>query len=125
MLPENAPVGVLVAEGLRIEIPCFRALAPSLVERVTSCTSSFVSDRKQRGDAGTRPGFFLGDGAGVGKGRQISGLIKDFWAAGGRRVSVQCIYNPYQLSCRRYLPAFLQGADVIAAKCVYLALSLP
>ena len=39
--------------------------------------------------AGTRPGFFLGDGAGVGKGRQIGGLIKDFWAAGGRRVSVR------------------------------------
>ena len=35
---------------------------------------------------GERAGFFLGDGAGVGKGRQIAGLIKEFWATGGRRV---------------------------------------
>ena len=39
---------------------------------------------------GTRPGFFLGDGAGVGKGRQIAGLIKEFWLCGGRRVWQQC-----------------------------------
>ena len=39
--------------------------------------------------AGMRPGFFLGDGAGVGKGRQIGGLIKEFWATGGRRVSLE------------------------------------
>jgi hypothetical protein len=29
--------------------------------------------------AGSRPGFFLGDGAGVGKGRQIAALVKDYW----------------------------------------------
>jgi hypothetical protein len=28
---------------------------------------------------GSRPGFFLGDGAGVGKGRQIAALVKDYW----------------------------------------------
>ncbi|KAJ9534468.1 hypothetical protein QJQ45_016176, partial [Haematococcus lacustris] len=35
--------------------------------------------------SGERCGFFLGDGAGVGKGRQIAALVKDFWAGGGRR----------------------------------------
>lgn len=30
---------------------------------------------------GARPGFFLGDGAGVGKGRQIAALVKDYWLA--------------------------------------------
>jgi hypothetical protein len=30
---------------------------------------------------GSRPGFFLGDGAGVGKGRQIAALVKDYWAS--------------------------------------------
>lgn len=30
---------------------------------------------------GSRKGFFLGDGAGVGKGRQIAALIKEFFAA--------------------------------------------
>lgn len=29
--------------------------------------------------AGARAGFFLGDGAGVGKGRQIAALIKEYW----------------------------------------------
>jgi hypothetical protein len=29
--------------------------------------------------SGSRPGFFLGDGAGVGKGRQIAALVKDYW----------------------------------------------
>uniref|UniRef100_A0A7S3VIP5 Strawberry notch AAA domain-containing protein n=1 Tax=Dunaliella tertiolecta TaxID=3047 RepID=A0A7S3VIP5_DUNTE len=36
--------------------------------------------------SGERAGFFLGDGAGVGKGRQIAAIIKEFWATGGRRV---------------------------------------
>jgi hypothetical protein len=31
---------------------------------------------------GSRAGFFLGDGAGVGKGRQIAAVIKEFWCAG-------------------------------------------
>lgn len=30
---------------------------------------------------GSRAGFFLGDGAGVGKGRQIAAMIKQFWWA--------------------------------------------
>jgi hypothetical protein len=33
-------------------------------------------------DGATRMGFFLGDGAGVGKGRQISGIILDNFARG-------------------------------------------
>jgi hypothetical protein len=35
--------------------------------------------------AGERAGFFIGDGAGVGKGRQISGIILDNYARGRRR----------------------------------------
>ena len=35
--------------------------------------------------AGHRAGFFLGDGAGVGKGRQIAGLVYQHYRAGGRR----------------------------------------
>lgn len=31
---------------------------------------------------GARAGFFLGDGAGVGKGRQIAALIKEMWLKG-------------------------------------------
>lgn len=38
---------------------------------------------QRRLPGGERGGFFLGDGAGVGKGRQIAAIIKDFFAAGG------------------------------------------
>ena len=33
-----------------------------------------------------RQGFFLGDGAGVGKGRQIAALIREHWNCGRRRI---------------------------------------
>ena len=35
---------------------------------------------------GSRAGFFLGDGAGVGKGRQIAATIKEMWGRGTRRI---------------------------------------
>ncbi len=42
---------------------------------------------------GSRKAFFLGDGAGVGKGRQIAALIKEYWrnvrGKGGRDSSQQ------------------------------------
>jgi hypothetical protein len=37
-------------------------------------------------EGGYKAGFFLGDGAGVGKGRQISALIKEMWRRGTRRI---------------------------------------
>ena len=36
-------------------------------------------------DGVTRAGFFIGDGAGVGKGRQVSGIILDSYARGRRQ----------------------------------------
>ena len=35
--------------------------------------------------SGDRKGFLLGDGAGVGKGRTIAGIIADNWAQGRRK----------------------------------------
>lgn len=46
-------------------------------------------------DNGHRAGFFLGDGAGVGKGRQIAALIKEMWlkgAASTLRCAALCIF---------------------------------
>jgi P-loop containing NTP hydrolase pore-1 len=43
----------------------------------------FQGPRLHNGD---RAGFLLGDGAGVGKGRQIAALIKEMWARGSRRI---------------------------------------
>lgn len=42
-----------------------------------------VKSRSGSGFAGA--GFFLGDGAGVGKGRQIAGIVMDNYARGRRR----------------------------------------
>lgn len=43
-------------------------------------------EQRLPGDRGDRAGFFLGDGAGVGKGRQIAGLVYEHRRRGGRRV---------------------------------------
>lgn len=50
-----------------------------------------------------RPGFFLGDGAGVGKGRQIAALIKQHWHDGGRRVLWVSVSTDLRIDSRRDL----------------------
>ncbi|CAN0561137.1 unnamed protein product, partial [Ectocarpus sp. 12 AP-2014] len=52
---------------------------------------------------GKRAGFFIGDGAGVGKGRQIAGIILDSWAR-GRKKHIWCsISNDLKLDAQRDL----------------------
>ena len=54
--------------------------------------------------AGSRPGFFLGDGAGVGKGREIAALILDYWRSSpGRRVLWLSVSNDLRYDCQRDL----------------------
>jgi hypothetical protein len=36
-------------------------------------------------DTGARRGFFIGDGTGVGKGREIAGIILDNWRQGRKK----------------------------------------
>lgn len=50
-----------------------------------------------------RPGFFLGDGAGVGKGRQIAALIKQHWHDGGRRILWVSVSSDLRIDSRRDL----------------------
>ncbi|EFN55772.1 hypothetical protein CHLNCDRAFT_51983 [Chlorella variabilis] len=60
-----------------------RLLSDAQLETIVYANMKFNGPRLPDGK---RAGFFLGDGAGVGKGRQIGGLIKQHWADGGRRV---------------------------------------
>eukprot|EP00877_Chromochloris_zofingiensis_P004683 jgi/Chrzof1/14215/Cz08g29230.t1 len=60
-----------------------KALSNAQIETVIYAMMRFNGPRLRNG---ARAGFFLGDGAGVGKGRQIAALIKEFWATGGSRV---------------------------------------
>jgi hypothetical protein len=56
------------------------------LSRVASCVSSAAQKHQEfLPDNRTRSGFFIGDGAGVGKGRQVSGIILDSFARGRKQ----------------------------------------
>ncbi|KAK9815308.1 hypothetical protein WJX72_001386 [[Myrmecia] bisecta] len=63
------------------------------------------------GQTAPRAGFFLGDGAGVGKGRQIAALIKEHWRTGGRRALWVSVSNDLKYDSIRDLEDV--GADAI------------
>ena len=46
-------------------------------------------------------GFFLGDGAGVGKGRQIAGIIYEYWLQGLHRHIWLSASNDLQIDAKR------------------------
>jgi hypothetical protein len=58
-----------------------REIAGRFVATDEGCTLAPADE----GGAGYRLGFFLGDGTGAGKGRQIAGIILDQWLRGRRR----------------------------------------
>ncbi|KAL6659053.1 hypothetical protein ACP70R_003093 [Stipagrostis hirtigluma subsp. patula] len=60
---------------------------------------------------GARAGFFIGDGAGVGKGRTIAGLIWENWQQGRRKALWISIGSDLKYDARRDL-------DDVGAKCV-------
>jgi hypothetical protein len=60
---------------------------------------------------GTRAGFFVGDGAGVGKGRTIAGLIWENWKHGRRKALWISIGSDLKYDARRDL-------DDVGATCV-------
>lgn len=62
--------------------------------------------------SGKRAGFFLGDGAGVGKGRQIAALIKDYWAQGGRRILWISVSNDLRFDAKRDLQDVRAQIDI-------------
>ena len=53
--------------------------------------------------AGASGGFFLGDGAGVGKGRQIAALCLEHWIKDGRRILWVSVSNDLRPDARRDL----------------------
>lgn len=61
---------------------------------------------------GKRPGFFLGDGAGVGKGRQIAALIKQHFAEGGTRALWISVSQDLRLDAERDLADLNADVDI-------------
>ncbi|KAJ0498287.1 putative protein strawberry notch, P-loop containing nucleoside triphosphate hydrolase [Helianthus annuus] len=62
-------------------------------------------------DNGTRAGFFIGDGAGVGKGRTVAGLIWENWQHGRRKALWISVGSDLKFDARRDL-------DDVGATCV-------
>jgi hypothetical protein len=62
---------------------------------------------------GKRRGFFLGDGAGVGKGRTIAGLVKQHWNAGGKYILWLSVSQDLRRDARRDLDDLgAQGIEI-------------
>jgi hypothetical protein len=59
------------------------AISNAQLETVVYALQRFFGEKLPDG---ARAGFFLGDGAGVGKGRQISAVVKEMWRKGTRRI---------------------------------------
>ena len=57
-----------------------------------------LSDAQQ-----SRAGFFLGDGAGVGKGRQLAGLAYEHWLTGGKRIVWLSVSSDLRIDAARDL----------------------
>ncbi|KAK2077490.1 hypothetical protein QBZ16_004335 [Prototheca wickerhamii] len=66
---------------------------------------------EQRLADGSRAGFFIGDGAGVGKGRTIAGLVYENWKRGRRRHLWISIGSDLRVDARRDLDD-VGGADI-------------
>lgn len=60
-----------------------KVISNAQLETVAYAMQRFAGERLA---GGYRAGFFLGDGAGVGKGRQIAATIKEMWGRGTRRI---------------------------------------
>ena len=60
-----------------------RLISDAQLETVAYAVQRFYGERLEDG---SRAGFFLGDGAGVGKGRQISAVVKEMHRRGTRRI---------------------------------------
>ena len=80
---------------------------PQLETIVYACQShdTMLPDKKRR------KGFFLGDGAGVGKGRQLAGLFLENWMRGRKRGIWMSISKDLQHDARRDLDD-VDAADI-------------
>ena len=86
---ENASLSAVKAPALPDN--CLEDIAPGVVkegklsslqlEAVAYANACFDKDLED----GSRRGFFIGDGAGIGKGRELAGIISQQWARGVRR----------------------------------------
>ena len=80
------------------------ALSDAQLEVVTYAGQSF----EQVMPNGSRMGFFIGDGTGVGKGREIAGIILDQWNRGNKKGCVGVKEHWFACGCKTR-PVFVRA----------------
>ena len=86
-------LGAAVASG---------ALSSLQLESIIYACQRFEGPRLTDGKQ-SRAGFFLGDGAGVGKGRQLAGLAYEHWRTGGKRIVWLSVSSDLRIDAARDL----------------------
>jgi len=81
----------------------WRASDARVCAQIESVIYAFQRFEGPRLPDGSRAGFVLGDGAGVGKGRQIAGCAYEHWRCGGRRVLWISVSSDLRLDAARDL----------------------
>ena len=77
-----------------------KRLSDAQVESIVYAWANFMGPALPDGQ---RKGFFLGDGAGVGKGRTIAGLVKHHWNDGGKYILWVSVSQDLRRDARRDL----------------------
>lgn len=107
-MPLPAPDVELVTPALRRDVE-EGLLSDAQLESVVYASMKFNGKLLTDGE---RRGFFLGDGAGVGKGRQIAALIKQHWEEGGTRALWISVSQDLRVDARRDLQDMKAGVGV-------------
>jgi len=92
-------VGADCLDGLDAAVIDEARLSALQLESVAYASRRF----RKRLASGARCGFFIGDGAGMGKGRQIAGIVAQRWAAGCRKHLWVSVSNDLRFDAERDL----------------------
>lgn len=84
---ETASLASVAPPDIAYELAAHRELVDAAALSALQLESVVYACQRheQRLADGSRAGFFIGDGAGVGKGRTIAGLVYENWKRGRRR----------------------------------------
>lgn len=101
---ENATLASIdppkIPRSFRLKIQANKHLSNLQLEAV--CYATLAHEGKKLGD-GSRAGFLLGDGAGMGKGRVLAGLVAENWLRGRKRHLWVSVSNDLAVDARRDL----------------------
>ncbi|KAK2394699.1 protein FORGETTER [Trifolium repens] len=89
------------------ELECFKTLSCLQIETLVYACQRHLQHIRN----GTRAGFFIGDGAGVGKGRTVAGIIWENWNHGRKKALWISVGSDLKFDARRDL-------DDVGASCI-------